>query len=76
MIKYPQFFIKLKKWLQGRFVCIQCGSKFHINTFGYGTAICPECYNGERDFVFLAKKDFWLNKLVAAVLVFRACEEH
>jgi hypothetical protein len=65
MIENPSFFNKLKKWLQGRFVCIRCKKEFRIKTFGYGTAICPECYEGERDFIFLAKEDFALNKLVA-----------
>jgi hypothetical protein len=32
-------------------------------TFGYGEAICPDCYNGEKKFIFL-DNSFILNRLI------------
>ena len=33
-------------------------------SFGYGEAICPSCYDGEYNFIFL-DKSYWLNRLLS-----------
>ena len=32
-------------------------------SFGYGEVICPRCYEGEREFIFL-DNSFFLNRLL------------
>jgi len=32
-------------------------------SFGYGKAICPDCYEGEQPFIFL-DEDFFLNRIM------------
>ena len=44
-----------------------CGRQLYLMTFGYGEAICPNCYNGEQPFIFL-DKSYWLNRIVARFL--------
>ena len=42
---------------------MKCGKTFSIMSFGYGKAICPECYEGEQPFIFL-DEDFYLNRVM------------
>jgi predicted DsbA family dithiol-disulfide isomerase len=39
----------------------------HAMFFGFGEIICPECYNGEQQFIFLEEK-YWLNRITARLL--------
>lgn len=32
-------------------------------TFGYGAAVCPDCYAGEQPFLFFDDR-FWLNRFL------------
>lgn len=32
-------------------------------TFGYGDAVCPDCYTGEQPFLFFDDR-FWLNRFL------------
>ena len=32
-------------------------------SFGYGEAVCPECYNNEESFLML-DESYWLNRLL------------
>jgi hypothetical protein len=61
------FLQRLHRWLNGTFVCRECGKKFYTMFFGYGEAICPECYQGERQFIFF-DTNYWLNRISAKVL--------
>ena len=36
-------------------------------TFGYGAAICPECYEGEGGFLFF-DGGYWLNRVLMRLL--------
>jgi len=46
-------FEKFKKFLRGEFVCVRCGKTwFSFGSFGFGKMICPECYNGEAEWLF------------------------
>jgi hypothetical protein len=56
----------LYKWLTGTFTCIKCGKEYQTMSFGYGEAICPDCYNGEPSFVFY-DKSYWLNRIIAKI---------
>ena len=35
--------------------------------FGFGEAICPNCYNGEQPFLFF-DDSYWLNRITAHLL--------
>ena len=59
MALFADFF----RWLRGSFVCVRCGREFHLSTFGFGRAFCPDCYRGEGDFIFF-DDGFWLNRLM------------
>lgn len=61
------FFSDLHKWLGGSFTCRKCGREMHAMTFGFGYAICPDCYNGERRFISFDEK-YWLNRIVNRLL--------
>ena len=39
--------------------------------FGYGEAICPDCYDGEQPFLFF-DNSYWLNRIMARLLNHRA----
>ena len=54
---------RLYRWLQGTFICSKCGNNFGIMSFGYGEAICPNCYNGEKQFIFF-DKNYVLNRII------------
>jgi hypothetical protein len=58
---------KLKSWLSGSFTCRKCGREFNTMTFGYGEAICPDCYTGERQFLF-HDQEYLLNRLTARLV--------
>ena len=60
-------FRNLSRWLNGSFSCVRCGRELHIMSFGYGTAICPDCYNGEQHFLFFDDR-FWLNRILMRLL--------
>jgi len=57
-------FERLKCWLKGTFVCTKCGGTFHLFTFGYGTTVCSECYEGEQLIVNF-DDEFWLNRMLS-----------
>ena len=54
---------KFLHWLKGHFTCERCGRVFFVNTFGFGTTICPDCYSGESIFIFL-DDSYWLNRIL------------
>lgn len=54
-------FEKLKKWLSGTFVCTKCGNTYQFYTLGFGTCICPKCYDGEKKFIFF-DESYWPNR--------------
>ena len=58
---------KLFEWLNGTFTCKYCGKQFHVLSFGFGSVICPDCYKGERSFIFL-NQAYWLNRLMLKYL--------
>ena len=58
---------KLHRWLKGSFVCAKCGRKFSVMSFGYGKAICPNCYDGEARFIFY-DKNYWLNRILEKIV--------
>jgi len=41
--------------------------------FGYGEAICPDCYDWEQPFLFL-DGSYWLNRITAHLLNHRASQ--
>jgi len=49
--------------MKGRFVCRKCGREFHSFSFGFGEAICPDCYEGEPEFNYL-DTSYWLNRIM------------
>ena len=51
------------RWLRGSFTCVKCGREVQLLTFGYGSVICPDCYNGEGNSLFLDDR-FLLNRLL------------
>ena len=55
--------INLFEWFNGAFTCKYCGKQFYVLSFGFGSVICPNCYNGERSFIFL-NQAYWLNRLM------------
>ena len=57
----------LFEWLNGIFTCKYCGKQFHVLSFGFGSIICPDCYKGERSFIFL-NDAYWLNHLMLKYL--------
>ena len=54
---------RLYKWLGGMFTCVKCHKEVHIMSFGYGEAICPDCYDGEHPFIFY-DCSYLLNRIV------------
>ena len=55
--------LKVKQWLNGSFTCIKCKKLFRTMSFGFGEAICPECYQGEHTFLFL-DENYLLNRII------------
>ncbi|MHA2169710.1 MAG: hypothetical protein ACXAB7_07430 [Candidatus Kariarchaeaceae archaeon] len=55
-------FTKINRWLRGSFECKKCGSTFLTFGFGYGECICPNCYQGESQFLFY-DNTFFLNRI-------------
>jgi len=60
-------FNKVRLWLEGTFTCIRCGRIHHIFIFGFGKSICPDCYQGERSFLFF-DQSYWLNRIITRFL--------
>jgi len=58
---------KLRRWMNGTFVCTKCGKEYHTMTFGFGEAICPDCYQGEKQFIIF-DTSYWLNRITAHLL--------
>ena len=56
-------FERFRSWLSGSFVCRRCGDSFSLLTLGFGEVICPQCYAGEEEFVFLDSR-YILNRLL------------
>lgn len=56
-------FEKLHRWLKGDFTCKKCGAHYRLMSFGYGEIICPNCYEGEKQFIFLDIR-YWLNRII------------
>jgi hypothetical protein len=65
-------FKNLRRWLSGSFVCLKCGRTLHVLSFGFGKTICPECYEGEHEFLII-DKDYFLNRIIRS---FSKREEH
>ena len=61
------FFQKLKWFLEGRYVCRECGETwFSFVSFGFGEIICPECYgkhNPAPEKWLFPDRTFWLNRV-------------
>ena len=51
------------RWLNGKYVCCKCGQEVNAMILGYGLAICPDCYSGEKTFIF-PDNAFFLNKIL------------
>lgn len=51
------------RWLNGNYLCCKCDQEVNAMMFGYGLAICPDCYSGEETF-FLPDNTFVLNKIL------------
>ncbi|MFX0211215.1 MAG: hypothetical protein ACFFDT_34865, partial [Candidatus Hodarchaeota archaeon] len=47
-----RLYLAIRRWLSSHFVCRKCGKTYHLMTFGYGTCICPDCFEGENPIVF------------------------
>ena len=60
-------FRRFHRWLSGNFTCRKCGREFYTMCFGYGEAICPDCYQGEQPFLFF-DNTYWLNRITAHLL--------
>jgi len=56
-------FERFRLWLSGSFVCVRCGERFLVMSFGFGESICPGCYDGEVSFLFF-DGSYWLNRLM------------
>jgi len=55
------------RWINGTFNCEICGETYHIGSFGTGSIICPQCYKGETEVIFL-DETYWLNRLVKKLI--------
>ena len=62
--RWYSLFERFDRWLSGSFNCIKCGKRMYLMSFGYGETICPHCYTGEEDFIFL-DSGYWLNRLIS-----------
>jgi hypothetical protein len=56
-------FHNIRRWLNGTFTCVRCGSDINIMSFGFGASICPSCYVNESPFLFL-DTEYWLNRML------------
>lgn len=62
-------FDKFRKWLNGVFVCKDCGKTWIAPySFGFGLIICPECYGKHNPHPigewFFPDLTYWLNRLL------------
>lgn len=63
-----RMFEKFKMWLDGQFICKKCKKTvYSLGTFGFGEIICPSCFNGEKEFLFL-DKSYWLNRFISKLV--------
>ena len=60
-------FERLRRWLGGSFICTKCGKNYQIFSFGFGDGICPNCYDGEKQFLFF-DNSFSLNRVLNRLL--------
>ena len=60
-------FERLSRWISGEFICLKCGTKQHLMTFGYGDMTCPKCYSGEQPFYYF-DDTYWLNRLMMRLI--------
>lgn len=60
-------FEKYRRWLKGSFVCRKCGGEFRVPCFGYGTCVCPNCFNDEQPFLYF-DDSYWLNRIVTRLM--------
>lgn len=70
-----QMFGRFNRWISGSFDCIKCGRRMHLMSFGYGDTICPRCYDGEKQIIFL-DESYWLNRLISGFLTKSGVEKH
>jgi hypothetical protein len=63
----PQQPSKLQRWLTGTFTCTKCGKEYQTMSFGYGEAICPDCYHGEPQFLNY-DDNYWLNRIITKLV--------
>lgn len=54
---------RMKRWFNGSFTCIKCKKLFRTMSFGFGEAICPDCYQGEQPFLFF-DESYLLNRII------------
>ena len=66
-----EMFERFHRWLNGSFICKRCGRELHTMSFGFGEAICPDCYRGERQFLFF-DDSYWLNRIITLLLKLEA----
>ena len=52
-----------QKWLRGSFTCIKCGRVFSVMHFGFGKAICPDCFNKDTQLLEF-DQTYWLNRFI------------
>jgi len=57
-------FQRFRSWLSGSFECKKCGGNVYLMSFGYGKTICPRCYEGEKEFIFL-DNSYILNRFLS-----------
>ena len=57
-------FQKFSRWLSVNFVCMRCGRNVFLMSFGFGTTLCPECYNGKQPVIFFDDR-YWLNRILS-----------
>jgi hypothetical protein len=62
-----EMFEKFHRWLNGSFICKRCGRELYTMSFGFGEAICPDCYSGERQFLFF-DDSYLLNRIITLFL--------
>jgi len=63
IIKIQELFKNIKIWLEGHFTCISCGRRVFLYSFGYGKTICPDCYRGQNELIYL-NDNFFLNRIM------------
>ena len=57
---------QFSKWLSGQFVCSKCGRSFLLDSLGFGSVICPDCYSGEDVYISWDER-YWLNRVLCVL---------